>query len=429
MKDIKKLRKNPDRDTILFVGSIPSGVISAIKADKRKFKIALIYDSKNRKLRDKEIQDGVDFKISCDLSSPSKIIQALMPYHQSFLAVTCRVEKNIPDFKKIIPHLPYLRTPTTESLSWSTDKVAMRKRLSAYDKKITPIFKVIHNANKDTLRDIEEKVGFPLVVKPAGLAQSLLVSICYHKEELKKVLKNIFRKVKKVLKESDREGMVSDLLVEQFMDGDMYSVDGYVTSRGKVYFCPFVHIKTGRLIGFDDFFGYQQMTPTLLKKSSVDGGEAVSVKAVYALGLRSTTVHIELMKTENGWKIIEVGPRVGGFRQKMYELSYGINHAMNDILIRIQEKPIISKKVKGYTASLKFFAKNEGNLIKLIGIKKAKELSSFKSIDLHKKIGDRCIFAKNGGKSVFDITLFNIKRPGLLADIRRVEQMIKIEAK
>ncbi|OHA62698.1 MAG: hypothetical protein A3E07_00240 [Candidatus Wildermuthbacteria bacterium RIFCSPHIGHO2_12_FULL_45_9] len=48
-------------------------------------------------------------------------------------------------------------------------------------------------------------------------------------------------------------------------------------------------------------------------------------------------------------------------------------------------------------------------------------------MEINLKIGDRAIYAKHGGKSVFDIILFNKDRAKLLADIRRLEQMISIE--
>ncbi len=217
------------------------------------------------------------------------------------------------------------------------------------------------------------------------------------------------------------------VLVEQFMDGEMYSVDAYVNSKGVAYFCPFVHIKTGRAIGFDDFFGYQQITPTLLKKTSIEAAEAVAIEAIKALGLRASTAHIELMRTEDGWKVIEIGPRIGGFRRDLYQLSYDINHAMNDILVRIPRKPIIPKKVQGYSAAMKFFPKREGILTGLTGIMKVQELASFKKVNINKKIGDKCLFAKNGGVSICNIILFNESRSELLADIRRIESMLEIK--
>ena len=133
------------------------------------------------------------------------------------------------------------------------------------------------------------------------------------------------------------------------------------------------------------------------------------------------------MKTEDGWKIIEVGPRIGGFRHEMYNLSYGIDHSYNDILIRIPKKPVLSKKVKGSTAVMQFYPPHKGRLKGITGINKVRKLESFSRIELKKQIGDMCDFARNGDDPVFDIVLFNKTRSKLLADIRRLEQNVKIQ--
>ncbi len=432
----KSINQNKEKNIILFVGFVAKNLVEGVKKyskkEKKKWKIGVIYDIKNihpKSKLDLMDRDDLDFVIFCDMSSRTKILKTILPYKDNILAVTCRSDRYIPSFQKLIPHLPYLRTPTTESLNWSTDKISMRRMLFLHDKKITPAYTVVHDIKKSSIKKIEEKVGFPLVVKPAGLGASLLVSICYHKEELEKVLKLTFKKINSIYKKMGGRGESASILVEQFMEGEMYSVDVYVNSRGKVYFCPFVHVKTGRSVGFDDFFGYQQLTPTLLKPSKIKNAQDVSEKAIHALGLRSSSAHIELVKTEAGWKIIEVGPRIGGFRYEMYKYSYGIDHVLNDIKIHIPEKPSIPKRVKGYTAVMKFFAKKEGVLIKLTGVKKALELKSFKSININKKLGDECKYAKNGGSSVFNIKLFNKDRSDLLADIRRLEQMVEIVIK
>ena len=418
------------KNIILYAGEVFSSSVANIreweKNEGRSFRIAVLYDSRKQKKDNAKIPEGVDIVLQCDLSSNKAIQKTLLPYQDSLLAITVRNEKNIPHLQKIIPHVPYLHTPTSMSLTWATNKTLMRKRLYFHDKTITPAYAIVYDTKKTTLKKIEEGVGFPLVVKPAGLACSLLVSVCFHEEELEKVLRMTFRKIKSIYKNTEGRGEPS-VLVEQFMEGEMYSIDAYVDSRGHMSFCPVVHVKTGRSIGFDDFFGYQQTTPTLLSKESIEKARCVTKKGIYALGLRSTTAHVELLKTEKGWKIVEIGPRMGGFRNQMYKKSFGINHAMNDILIRIPEKVVIPKKVLGHSSSFKFFAKKEGILTKLTGIKKAQELKSFYDIDINKKLGDRCLYAKNGGKSVFNITLFNKERSDLLADIRRLEKLIKIE--
>lgn len=430
-----KTRKSLEgkKNIILFVGLPPVGEdMRNFKKTHKQYRLAFLYQAdgglKNKR---KQFEEIFDIVLTCDFSSSRSIIATLAPYHHELAAVTCRAESKIMQFAKLIPYIPYLRTPTSESLEWSVNKIKMRSRFKAYNKKITPKYHIVKDATNKTRMVLEEKVGFPLVIKPAGLAQSLLVTVCYHQEELEKELKKTFRTIKALYAERGKQEELDEpkVLVEELMDGDMYSVDGHVTSRGKMYFYEPVHVTTGRAIGFDDFFGYKQITPTRLSRSSISEMQHVTTEGVRALGLRSTTFHAELMKTEEGWKIIEIGPRVGGFRQKLYKLSYNNDITENDIAIRLPKKPNIKKKVYGHTAAMKFFAKNEGIITTLKGTKKARELKSFHSIQVNKKVGDKARFAKNGGKSVFNITLFNKDRSKLLADIRRLEKMVDIKTK
>jgi len=420
-----------ERNLILFTGKIFGHMIDAIdayeKKTKKTYRIGLIYDAK-QKLDKYTIThlEKLDVIIKCDTKSQAAIQKALMPYQNHILTVTCRSEDQIPLLSRVLPNVPYVAAPSIPSLGWASDKIQMRRRLYNFDPSITPTFQVVNDTKKKTLEDLNTKVGFPMIVKPTGLRASQLVTICYHREELEKTLKIIFKKIKTIYEKFDGN-WEPQVLVEQYMEGEMYSIDSYVTAGGNIYFCPMVHVKTGRSMGFDDFFGYRQMTPTLLNKQSIAGAEQVAAKTIMALALRSTSVHVELMKTERGWKVIEVGPRVGGFRHMLYEFAYDMNHTMNDVLNKTGKKPIIPKKVKGFSAAMKFFAKKEGKLSKLTGIKKAKELKSFKRVYIHKKVGEQCSYAKYGGKSVFDIILFSPERSTLLADIRRLEKMINIE--
>jgi len=169
------------------------------------------------------------------------------------------------------------------------------------------------------------------------------------------------------------------------------------------------------------------MTPTGLKQSSIERAHEAAQAGIHALGLRNTTAHVELMKVDDEWKLIEIGPRVGGYRDKLHRLSCDIDHSLNDLLIRFPKKPTIPKKCKGFAAAMKWYPKHEGRLVRLKGIKKVQELASFVDITLEKKVGDTCRFAKHGGKAVFLLTLFHHERSKLLADIKRVEKLIDIQ--
>lgn len=419
---------------VLFVNTFPPTITDSLRSYAEKtggtYETALICDSKHaEKVKSHKIQPAVI--IPCDFSNPVKIEKALLPYKERIVGITCFGETNVPFLRRVIPHLPYIEAPSSESLKWATNKIMMRRLFAARNKRITPKFTVIRDDSEAAIESIKKKVGYPLVLKPAGLASSLLVTMCFHEEEIKKTLKKMFRRIKTLYAtiKPDFDIEKAEVLVEAFMEGEMYSVDAYVNSDGGMVFCPFVHVKTGRHIGFEDFFGYNRITPTTLSKEEIYKGREVTKEAVRALNLRTTTVHVELMKTDDGWKIIELGPRIGGFRHLMYSLSFGIDHVLNDTLNHIGKKPEVSHKTKGYTSQLKFYPKKEGVLNKVAGIKKIQKLESYHKLEVLKKVGDQCKFAKHGGGAVVDLTLFNPNRSNLLADIRRVEQTLKITIK
>lgn len=424
-----------DRNVILFVGGLLDGTLDYLKAynkkSKQSFEPLIIADQNKvkalKELRTKYEKDNVSI-LACNLRSKRKIKQTLAPYINKIVAVTVHTENRIPDFKKVIPHLPYLNAPTVASLDWASDKILMRRMIDAHDSSLAPKFLIAEEASLDVIERVGKRIGYPVVVKPAGLAGSKLVSMCYHEDELQHVLKKTFRKLHKAYREHYGRGE-PQIIVEKVMEGIMYSVDGYVDAKGKVTLLHPVHVKTGKEIGFDDFFGYRQMTPTQLNKKSIEGAFHATKETVKALCLRSTTIHCELFKTEDGWKIIEIGPRMGGYRDTLYRLSYGIDHIMNDVLNKIGLPLIIPKKRLGYATYMKFYAKEEGIITNITGTPAVKRLSSFVEMIVEKKIGDEAPYAKNGGGPVVKLVLSNPERSGLLADIRRVEQNLNIETK
>jgi len=258
------------------------------------------------------------------------------------------------------------------------------------------------------------------------LAQAVLVQAAHYPAELKEILLRMQKYMKKSYTEMKGRG-IPTILIEEIIDGDQYSVEAFVDDIGNVSFCPFVKYTTSAQKGFDDFFSYEQTTPATISKESAQAAKAVSIQGLYAIGLRNSIAHIELIRKEDTWKIVEIGARMGGFRSMMYKKSYGINLDIQDIKNHLGRPVIIPRKKKGYTSVIKFFAREEGIITKIIGIKKAALLPSFiETVQLLKK-GDRARFAKNGGKYIFRVTLFNENKAQFIEDKRRLEQMVNIE--
>ena len=172
---------------------------------------------------------------------------------------------------------------------------------------------------------------------------------------------------------------------------------------------------------------YTQITPSVLAREEEEKAQQVVLAAIHAVGLRSSTVHCELMRTPKGWKVIELAGRTGGFREELLYYSFGIRHNLNDFLIHLGKKPILKKIKDMQTVFIKFWPHKAGKLIAIKGLKKAKELKSLVKLRQEKKLGDYAGLSKHGHTFVLGFTLCTKSRSDLLADIRKLEKWIKIE--
>ena len=306
----------------------------------------------------------------------------------------------------------------------------MRKFWNNYDKKISPNFIEVESDSDEEIKKIEKNLEYPIMIKPTNMASSKMVTKNYHREELKKSLTSIFNKGgfiqslrKTILPSEDK----IEVIAEEFMEGSMYSVDGVIDDKDKVSMYPPVYIKTGKSIGFDDFFGYMQILPSKISSENRKKMNKVIKKAIAGLSLDNSHFHIELFKTEDyEWRVIEIAPRIGGFREFLYKNTYGFSVNKNNILNKIGSKIEYDEKVKNPSAVLKIYAKSEGRIKKILGLKKVEALDSFVKINKKKKVGDMAKFAKNGADPVLIIYLKNKKRGSLLGDVRKIEEIVKI---
>lgn len=421
-------------DIVLFINAIRPATFDALEMHKERTGQILIPVV----FVDQKIQSAITMRngqenhahkvqvISADFDSATSIRQALKPYTNRIYAVTSQYENSVHELKKIIPFLPYLPLPTEKSLDWATEKKLMREMLEAYDTSLVPGYLEVDGSSEDNIRHIESTLAYPLIVKPSGLEGSLLVSMVKNTDELRSTLKHTFTEIQKGY-DTWIKRQTPVVLVEEFMEGDMYSVDAYISHDGTTHHAPIVKVITGQKIGFDDFFGYAHMTPVALSEQEINDAYIATEKACHALNLRSITAHVELMRTPIGWKIIELGPRIGGYRHDLYNQSYGINHIMNDILIRAGDTPYLPTNTLSHTTVLKIYAREEGEVKKVDGIDILENLPSYKSHRQIMNIGEQAQFAKNNGDAVLEIFLNHEDKPQLEADIAEIEDRVTVQ--
>ena len=422
------------KDIILFVNAIRPATFAALDAYEketgRTFTPIVLVDSKiNASISECNLQDDLPVhvtKIVADFDSPKSMRLALMPYMDRLFAVTTQYENSILELKKLIPYVPHLPTPIEQSLDWATEKTLMRELLEVHNPQIIPSYLEVSNHREATIREIERTMSYPLIVKPSGLEGSLLVTRVENRAQLRRTLKHTFHEIQKAYDKWIKR-QEPTVLVEEFMEGDMYSVDTYVSPEGVCRHTPPVKVLTGRNVGFDDFFGYMRLAPAGLTSDDITNAYDVAEQACAALNLRAVTAHVELMKTPKGWKIIELGPRIGGgSRHEIYSESFGINHIVNDIRNRAGEEPVIPMQPKKSMAVFWIYAREEGVLASVKGIREVKQLSSFVSIGQDIKVGDPVQFAKNNGDPVLVLTLSHVDEAQLAADIEQMEAVLQL---
>ena len=417
-----------EKNIVLFVGNVPDRYMELIEELKKEidlnFKIVIIIDNNAKLQLSFKYQKKLFKIIRCDSNDKKEISKKLNFIKKDVLMIFYIYESDVGFYCEVLKNVKLENSPSVESIKKSTDKIKMRKAFYEYDSNMIPKFML--TKSKNDLELISKKIGFPCILKPAHLSKSRLVTVSQNKDELKKNLNNIFNVISKVYKKwkIKPEPLI---LAEEMMIGKMYSVDVCIDNKQKIYLTPVVGLTTARDVGIDDFHHYARILPSDLKANDIKKAYLVARKGVRALGLKNSVAHIELIKTKNGWKIVEIGSRMGGYRNKMLKISYDTKYFENYFLIRLNKKPIFKNKLIAYSTVLEFFPKEEGCLKSIKGIRKIKKLDSFSEMKTGSKIGDFVGFAKNGHLNVLYVLLGNKNKETFYKDLKTVESLIQIK--
>lgn len=373
-------------------------------------------------------KEGVFEEIVVDFSDDIALRKVIKTLEKQLLVVTCDSESGQLYFKRIIPHVPYVYTPTESSLDFCTDKGKMREMLYSYDHSISPRAIVLRDAAPEGIKKVSAELSFPLITKPTNLAASMLVNKASNEDELRQILENGFTSLHEIY--SEHRGLGDEtMIVEEFIEGDLYSTDVYVDSVGKVYVLPFIHFQNGTMVGMDGYQVYRTETYLTLNDDETHQGRAVAEKAIHAVGLRSSVAHVELFHTAQGWKVIELGARPGGWRQEMYEVSYGIDHALNILLVKIGLQPEMPTSLKAHSATFRIHTFTAGTVESISGIEEARSHPNMHTLRVEAKPGDVVLPSTQGGDTLVGGLMYNTDLEQLNRDIDFVRDSIAVKVK
>lgn len=174
------------------------------------------------------------------------------------------------------------------------------------------------------------KISYPAVIKPTNMTGSSFVSVIRNRQELTTYLENI-SKYDSIIKNLGRS---PELVIEEFVSGPQYSMNVYIDKNGIVHYCPIIRVVPAFELGQDDTYSALQYN-TDLPETQLQSLHSAIENITSTFKLSNTSAHFDCILSDSGWKICEVGLRIGGNRQTLFQLSHNFNHFKNDLLNRL----------------------------------------------------------------------------------------------
>jgi biotin carboxylase len=260
---------------------------------------------------------------------------------------------------------------SVEAAEKATDKAEMI-RCFADHSVASPWFYVIEN--KADLYASIDQISYPCILKPVDNAGSRGVILVNHRDELETAYT--------YSKKESRSGVV---IIEEYLKGHEVSVET-MTEQGETHVLAITDKLT---TGAPHFVEMGHSQPTILPLDVQERVERLAVDAVDSLGINIGPAHVEIMVTENGPKVIELGARLGGdcITTHLVPLSTGIDMVGATIDLLTGREPDL-KPIYSFGSAIRYIGVDGGRIKSVEGVDEAKHIPGIKEIVLTKGIGD-----------------------------------------
>ncbi|NLY08795.1 MAG: ATP-grasp domain-containing protein [Tissierellia bacterium] len=253
-----------------------------------------------------------------------------------------------------------------------TDKGEMIKAFKA-NGVAHPWFHIIETP--DDLNTIAASVTFPCITKPTDNSGSRGVMLVSDQNQLQEAVVYSSKKA--------RKGAV---IIEEYMYGPEVSVEVMVLNGE-----PHILQVTDKLTtGAPNFVEMGHSQPSQLADDELSAIGTLASQAVLAVGIQNGPAHVEIILTEQGPKMVELGARMGGdcITTHLVPLSTGIDMVKASIQVALGKTPDISPKFsKG--AAIRYFNVQQGYISDITGIEDAQNIKGVQEITFLKRVGDR----------------------------------------
>lgn len=303
-----------------------------------------------------------------------------------------------------------LNTISSDAAMKATDKLLMRKQLQKDKLPIPKYFKIY--TLKDFL-DVTKLFEKDFIVKPSDSSGSKGVLLCNNDSNLEE----IYNSAKKY-------SISGNILLEEFMEGPEVSVET-LTFAGKTKVIAITDKYKSQLPYFVEM-GHS--IPSQLDMETKLKIEKLAIQAVNSIGINVGPAHTEIIVTNEGPKIVEIGARLGGdhITSHLVLLATGVDMVEATIKISLGQVPNLKDSLfKG--AAIQYFGGKNGIINKIDNFEEFEKLSGVQEIIINKKVGDTILDIQSSNDRLGHVIIKKSNAKEAVLACKKIISKIKIE--
>lgn len=360
--------------TIVFIGVNKSGSSrEAVKAAEKLGYFTVVFTNRERQLEQREQYPDVHQLVSVDINDIDVLhaeITSLQHKGHTITAITSFVDQYVHTASVLADEFCD-NLLSTDAIFIMENKEETRQFLS--DQPYTPVFLLIEKDDAISSVTFPDRLTYPVMVKCPKSTGSKDVIFAEKEEELKKSIVKLREKYPE-----------ETLIVEEYIDGEQYLVEVLVFNR-QIMVSAIIEqeITKGKRFIVTGYGVLANVEPELEESL-----QEITDSIVTSLGIQNGAFHLELRRTENGWKLIEINPRIsGGAMNKMIQAAFGYSLVEETLKMLIGETPSLEKKTNHFVFTQHVIVGQKGILEKVTGKNRASRSKNVAEVYVKPKKG------------------------------------------
>lgn len=318
--------------------------------------------------------------IKCDTNSSESVIEACVKISEtSGIVAIGSVYEYTTKVAAVVASFFNLAGPNPSAVELCRSKNLMRASLEAHGE-LNPLSRAVNYVEDAVIA--AQKIGYPVVVKPATLTGSAFVRYCDNEADLRHHVALILG-----LNSYMGRDVGNTVLVEEYLGGCEFSVELFNGSVIGV---------TRKFLGELPFFVEMgHLFPADISKDEEAAIIRVALDAINIIGLSWGACHVEVKYGNRGPRIIEINPRLAGDRiPELIRLATGLDMIDLCVSALLGEAVTVAAQAKAH-ASIRFIpTAATGTVFEINGVEEVRKRSGVAEVSLYLSPG--MIYESNG---------------------------------